>query len=495
MDSSKLAPDFSKWRSILWPIHGYEHKKFLPLTLMFFCFLFNYTILRHFKDSLLITAPNSGAESAQFIKTVGVAPAAILFLVLYTKGVNSFSREKLFYITVLPFLIFFVLFATVFFPFRDIIQPSHEHISALQSNYPNFKWIFALYGNWTYALFFIMGELWGNVTVSLLFWQFANEITQTEQAKRFYGTLNIIAGSAGFFAGHVIQELGGMDQTNLERPVQWLMGIIIVFGLIGCLIYRWMNLYILTDPLHYKAISQSKAVSRPKMGLMESFKFILTSPYLGLIAMIVIASNLSLSLLEGYWKDQIKVQFPNMSDNLAFMGQYAKINSISTIVITIIASNLIRLLNWKSAAMIAPIFFLVTGIPFFVFVLFKESFTEVIQTLGTSPVWIAIVLGTISTALSKGVKYSFTDVTKEMAYIPLDDEIKAKGKAVVDVLSIRFGKSGSATFQSILISFTAGNYLTIAPYIASTFALICGLWVLSVAKLSQRYVKLVGCKN
>jgi ATP/ADP translocase len=37
-----------------------ERKKILPLTLMFFCMLFNYTILRDTKDVLVVTAPGSG---------------------------------------------------------------------------------------------------------------------------------------------------------------------------------------------------------------------------------------------------------------------------------------------------------------------------------------------------------------------------------------------------------------------------------------------------
>lgn len=38
-----------------------ERKKIFPLTLMFFCMLFNYTILRDTKDVLVVTAPQSGA--------------------------------------------------------------------------------------------------------------------------------------------------------------------------------------------------------------------------------------------------------------------------------------------------------------------------------------------------------------------------------------------------------------------------------------------------
>lgn len=55
-----------------------ERKKLVPLALMFFCILFNYTILRDTKDVLMVTAPKSGAEVIPFIKTYVNLPAAIV---------------------------------------------------------------------------------------------------------------------------------------------------------------------------------------------------------------------------------------------------------------------------------------------------------------------------------------------------------------------------------------------------------------------------------
>jgi hypothetical protein len=51
------------------PIY-YTVKKMMPQALMFFCILFNYTILRDTKDVLVVTAPKSGAEIIPFLKTV-----------------------------------------------------------------------------------------------------------------------------------------------------------------------------------------------------------------------------------------------------------------------------------------------------------------------------------------------------------------------------------------------------------------------------------------
>ena len=46
-----------------------ERKKLIPLALMFFFILFNYTILRDTKDVLMVTAKGSSAEVIPFIKT------------------------------------------------------------------------------------------------------------------------------------------------------------------------------------------------------------------------------------------------------------------------------------------------------------------------------------------------------------------------------------------------------------------------------------------
>jgi TLC ATP/ADP transporter len=67
---------FSRLTSAIPP--AAERQKLLPLALMFFCILFNYTILRDTKDVLMVTAPKSGAEVIPFIKTYCNLPVAIV---------------------------------------------------------------------------------------------------------------------------------------------------------------------------------------------------------------------------------------------------------------------------------------------------------------------------------------------------------------------------------------------------------------------------------
>ena len=64
---------------------------------------------------------------------------------------------------------------------------------------------------------------------------------------------------------------------------------------------------------------------------------------------------------------------------------------------------------------------------------------------------LAVVFGTAQNIMSKSAKYSLFDPTKEMAYIPLDQESKVKGKAAIDVVGARLGKSGGSLVQQGLI--------------------------------------------
>ena len=56
--------EFGRLRRIFFPLYTYELKKAIPMGLMFFCILFNYTCLRNIKDSLIVTS--GGAEVIPF---------------------------------------------------------------------------------------------------------------------------------------------------------------------------------------------------------------------------------------------------------------------------------------------------------------------------------------------------------------------------------------------------------------------------------------------
>jgi len=194
--------EFGKIRSFLWPIHAHEIKKILPMFFMLFFISFNYTILRDTKDTLVVTG--GGAEVIPFLKVWGVVPAAILFMLVYSKLSNILSKTKLFYTTITPFLVFFGLFALVIYPNIDSLHPTTS-ADALASFLPKgLGGLVACYRNWTYSLFYVLSELWGSAVLSLLFWGFANDITRVTEAKRFYTLFGLGANVALLFSGPTI---------------------------------------------------------------------------------------------------------------------------------------------------------------------------------------------------------------------------------------------------------------------------------------------------
>jgi len=74
-----------------------------------------------------------------------------------------------------------------------------------------------------------------------------------------------------------------------------------------------------------------------------------------------------------------------------------------------------------------------------------------------------------------------------MAYIPLDEESKVKGKAAIDVLGSRIGKSGGSFIQQGLV-LVFGNIINAAPVVMVIFYSVLLSWMAAANKLSGLFV-------
>ena len=510
---SKTADlEFSGWRKLLWPIHSFEVKKFLPMGIMMFCILFIYTVLRDTKDAMLVNAPGAGAESLAFAKGIGVTASAVIFMLLYTKAANLFNREGLFYVTALPFLLFFGLYPYCIYPFVSSLHMSLDTIHAYQAAYPAAKWLIPLVGNWTYTLFYILSELWGSAVLSLLFWQFANAITPVKEARRFYGMFGFVGNFGLLFSGpmivyvsHSIHGLGLSRTESTGMMLQYLMAFVILAGIILISTFYWMNRKVLTDKRYYdpEAMGETKK-KKEKLSMVESFKFILQSPYLGLIAILVLAYGVSINLFEGVWKGQIAIAYPSEVEYNRLMGGLSTVTGGIAVVLMLIGSNLLRRFSWRVCALITPVILITGSLIFFGVIYYNNSLlpegmkiVEAIKQglISKELIVFAVVLGLFINAFAKAVKYSLFDPTKEMAYIPLDPELKVKGKAAVDVIGGRGGKSAGSYIQMGLLTVTGSALYQLVPIIAPIALGIVFLWILSVLGLSKRFNALTAKKS
>merc|ERR1712224_729397 len=488
-----------KIRGALFPIHGHELKKFLPMGIMMFFILFNYTILRDTKDALFGNAPNSSTEAFNFVKLGIVMPLAVVFVVIYAKLANIFSRYMLFNIMITAFITFFGVFAYVVYPSIEFIHPDPVSIANLQAEYPRWHYPISIYGNWTFTIFYALSELWGSAMISLLFWQFANEITRTREAKRFYALFGLLANIALIFSGQTVKYMSDIRHSVPEGvdpwavSLQYMMTAVVVAGILVIYINHWMEKNVLSDPKYYDAAESSgkkkNKKKKPKLGVAESFKYLLTSPYIGMIAVLVLSYGMSINLIEFVWKKQIKLYYAGDANAYsAFMGNFSTFTGVATMSLIMICKGIVRKFGWLTGALITPTIVAITGGLFFGFLLFENITSPILSMFGCGATYAAMMVGAAQNLLSKGTKYALFDPTKEMSYIPLDQELKTKGKAAVDVIGGRLGKAGGG-FTSITLLTVLGvsEAIAIAPYLAVIVLFVIAAWFWAIKNLNKKY--------
>ncbi len=485
---------FGKWRSFFWPVHRWEVKKVLPMLLVFFLIAFNYNLLRAYKDTIVVTSSNSGVEAIPFIKVWAVLPSAILFTFFFTRLSNRFSREHVFYITISIFLGFFALFAFVLYPARDILHPN-VFADHLQAYLPaGFKGLIAIFRNWTFTLFYVMSELWSTTIFTVLFWGFANEVTSVSEAKRFYGIVMTGGNMAGMFSGQAAIWFSGnffyswipYGATAWDQSILFLTVALLTAGVLTMVIFRWLNVNVINPADN--ARPEHLRPAKVRMSMRENFAYLARSKYLICIAMIVLGYNLAMNLIEVVWKNQMKALYPNPSDYNTYMGEVLSMMAlIATVTGLVTTTNVIRRYSWTVSAMISPIIVGISGAAFFALVLVQQSGIHWFAVVfGATPLILTVTLGSIQNCLSRAAKYTLFDATKEIAFIPLSNESKLKGKAAIDGVGSRLGKSGGAVIhQGLILIFS--TVATTTPYVAVAFLGVVLLWGMAVLSLGKKF--------
>ena len=481
---------FSRVRAYLWPIHMHELKKFLPLLFLAFFIGFNYNILRNMKDALLVTAESSGAEVLPFIKVWGIVPGAFLMTFIYSRLNNRLTRDRVFYSMVSIFLIFFALFTFVLYPFREHFH-LHKTANFLQAHLPSgFMGLIAMIRYWTYSSFYIMSELWSSAILSMLFWGFANQVTKLGEAKRFYGLIAIGLNLAAINSGQIAVFLtGNYCRTHLvfasdawHQSIILLTSVVLISGLAIIAIYRHLTKRVLpvTD-LH----TQKK--ERFKMSMRENFSNLWKSKYLLSLALIVLSYNIVINLIEVIWKDQVRQLHPDPCAFTAYMGQVTTITGIISFFLSLLVSGqVIRRFGWTLAALLTPIILLTTSAGFFFSFFNSKALLGLLSVIGTSPLALIVFFGSAQNCLARASKFTLFDSTKEMAFIPLSLEDKLKGKAAIDGVGSRLGKSGgSLVHQSLLMVF--GTITASAHIVAMILFGVILIWGAAVFSLGKRF--------
>lgn len=491
----------SKFRILVWPIRSNEFLKFFPMAMLMFTILLNQNIVRIMKDSTVMTLV--GPEVISFIKLFGEMPAGIFFVVFYSKLCNLVTTETAFRIVVCLFLAFFFFFGFVLFPNAELFHPDPKDIEELIEVMPKMKWFIVIWGKWSFVLFYIMGELWPIIVFSVLFWQLANKITKTEEASRFYSFFSLFGQTNLLISGSVILYFDSQNHFLMpffkdlvdpsEIKLKSLITVVLITGVILLSLHYFVEKKVMTDRQYYKP--PKKEILR--LGLRESLRLTLSSKYLGLICVLIICYSMSVNLIEGVWMSKVKDQYVTPEGFMSYFGTVLFWTGVFTLFCSFIGSSIIRQLGWYFGAIITPAMIFLAGSMFFTFVVLEDHLEYLFAGFTMlTPLAIITFIGGLQNILGKGTKYSLFDATKEMAYIPLDDELKAKGKAAVDVIGNKIGKSSGAVIQFLIFTLIPGvRYDDISSFLAIIFVLVCIVWLVTVNALGREYKELTSNKT
>lgn len=498
--NSTSHKEFSRLRDIFWPIYAFELKKFAPMAALMFFVLFNQNVLRILKDSILIAEVS--AEITSFVKVYCVTPVAAIFVIVYARMVNSLSFERIFNYLQVVFVGFFAIFAFVIYPNIEFFHMDPVLLEDMMNTYPHFKWFIAMFGYWSYVVFYILSEIWPNIFYVVLFWQFANEITTTSEAKRFYTMFALFGNSSLIIVGLLMMNLSSEHSSlqiyfnNINNQVvlvESAVFLLIISAIICSYLVRFVHKNVMTNPtLYVKAKADN--ITRQKMGVKESFRYIAKSRYLWLLLICTAAFGLTMNLVEAVWKAKMKELYPTTTSYAEFNALCILWTGIAIMAMTIIGNNIMRAHGWFITAIITPVIIMVTGVLFFMLVVFDNAVFFLFSgfSMIMTPLAMAVMVGAVQNIMSKGTKYSIWDTSREMLYIPLDNELKTKGKAAVDVVSSKLGKSSSGLVQSILfILIPTATYTSISPFLMVVFTIVCIFWIYAVRKIYHEYQKLV----
>ncbi len=490
-----MIPLLRRVARFFFPIEKHELAKFMPTFFIFFILALVYDMLRSLKSSLVVAEASIGAEVIPYIKVWAMLPGAFIFTTAYLYLASKFTREKTFYIMMSFFVAFFVFFLLFLYPNRNALEGTL--LAELASRWlpSGVRGFGVMLQSWPQTLFYVFTELWGAILLSTVFWGFANEVNTISEAKRFYPFYLMGANLAAIVAGRMGVSISNLTynpglpygETAWDQALFYFLLTTIIGGLAVMGLFRWLHWRELVNPGSNQSLHRGEKI---KLALGESFSYLRRSPHLLFIALLVLSYNTIFNLSDILWMDQLKMRYQNnVSGMMEHMSEVTTVTGILAFFISLLVSgNLLRYAGWRFTALVTPVALALTAGAFYFFLLANScSWAEIIRE-SVCRVDTAMILwiGALQMSVSRGCKYTVFDTSKEIAYIPLSIQEQRYGKAAIDGVGSRFGKSLGSLVYHVLF-FCCASITDTVPYVALIICVIFLVWFFAIFRLA-RYV-------
>ena len=437
---------------------------------------FVWKILHTIKDVLVI--PIYGVEVIPTIKSIGVPFVTFLVFLLYTRLVTLFNRITVYYICVIGFMLWFLLYAFYIDPmYLNITYKFADDSYFKQILYFKYNIIF-LIENWPLVLFYASCELWGVILMMLFFWQILYQITTFKDAKVEFPMYLIFAQIGVILASGTNFIIGEYFNKHSLFVLKWIAIIILFAGIFLCACMKKLQQLYSSDSINgllvydfdNRLLKKNKTI---ELNFFQSLKYIFSSKYIFYIVLLIFCFSIASNLSELMWKKQI-LRYTNNSQQfyLLYQSKIDFLTGIFTGVFSLISFFILKKIKWKYAVSIPIISVGIIGsvilMPYFLYCAFIVHIGALIRILGRSST------------------YAFLDPSKELCFISLSENEKSVGKAVVECIGTRFGKSVGNWIQVTLIfmypTYTLFDFSKFILIIFLFFIFLCLFAILSLER-------------
>lgn len=411
----------SLMQKICYPIFGSfekeEFKKFLRMGLTFAAIIGAYWTLRTLKNATFGSLV--GASYLPFAKT-----ASLIFLfplvMIYTKLLDKFSREKMFYV-----LSFTYAIATIFFAVL-LLQPSigqaAKEIIATRSGLAFWGTQFLAYA------WYIFVESYGSLVIAL-FWAIASDTTKPESAKNGFYFITAIGQVGGIVGPYLITRIPGYFGFTTNALA---IGVTALVVLASILFFR--NFLKATPPqllASFHGRNEAAEEKEQEPGFFEGLVLLIKHWYLLGIFAVLSFFEIIVTIFDLHFQTLAASHYSG-TQLAEYIGLYgSSVNLVTLICLLLGISNITRLLGIGVSLALMPI---IIGLAVFGFISFSS-----LNFL------FALMVG------SKAINYALNGPAIKQLYIPTTHDVRFKAQAWMEVFGSRGAKEAGSIFNMLLV--------------------------------------------
>ena len=459
---------------------------------------------------ILANTKEGNAQVGNFQKVFFILPLTFIFMVVFTKLDLNLRKSTVFYIFAWLFVGALAL-ALILLGIKDMVELhkdwADQHAQGRQFPHMFLKTL----EKWTTTYFAITSELYSAVFLNLCVWAYANAICSKEEAYRFYPLINIFGTLTTMLSGimQIMLGLYPIKGKNAEAaPSLIMLGVVILLNiLLIWVFYRAQKAKGKFPQLDFDAVGSSGKKKKIKLGLKASLVYLFTNAYIFQVMFIVAAYGLVQGFFETFYSNNLKLYAKgyDLAPKVIKGAETMIMSFIIFLCLFFIGYRSVSYFGWTKSAIVSPIIIAVFGSAYLItsfanygnmhsiyeklWASTRNNSKHLLDTITLEEHqtnFIVYVFGTLCVNLTRSLKYSFFDPTKELAFFVLDKEERARAKAAVDLVGSRIGKSGSALIFLILISCTH-NEINQMIAIAVLFILILIPWIYCTISAGSKY--------